>query len=152
MGARIWLDGDACPHMVREIVYKAVLRVRVPLVLVSNRYQRMPANPLFRLEVVGSGFDAADHFILREVCKGDLVVTADIPFSDQLVQKGAMVVTPTGEELDERNIKDKLATRNLMSELRGGLLIRGGGSSPGGREKRAFADAFDRLLTRLVKN
>lgn len=148
---KIWVDGDACPGDIRELIFRAAIRVGVEVSLVANRYRRLPQHPLIRLELVGDGFDAADQFILDKVSSGELVITADIPFAEQLVRKGAFVVTPSGEELDARNIGDRLATRNLMHELRTGYIIRGGSPSPGQREKRAFADTFDRLLTRALK-
>ena len=151
MGITIWIDGDACPNMIKEIVFKAALRVKAKVRLVANSYHKIPANQLFTLDVVDRSFDAADHFILGEMQSGDLVITADIPFADELIKQKGFVVTPKGEELNARNIGDKLATRNLLSELRGGLLIQGGAPPPGDKEKRAFADAFDRVLTRAIR-
>ena len=93
MGITIWIDGDACPNMIKEIVFKAALRVKAKVRLVANSYHKIPANQLFSLDVVDRSFDAADHFILGEMQPGDLVITADIPFADELIK-----ATPADDE------------------------------------------------------
>jgi len=150
MSLTIWIDADACPNMVKEVVYKAARRTESRVRLVANRYQRIPANPLFSLDVVDQSFDAADQFILERLSKADLVVTADVPFADEIIRKDCFALSPRGEEFNKKNIGDKLASRNLFSELRGGNLIQGGPPPLADRDKRQFADTFDRMLTKAL--
>lgn len=147
---RIWIDNDGCPRPVREVVLKAAERRSVAVVVVGNSFMRLPPSPLFRMQVVSGAFDAADHYIIEHVAAGDMVVTADIPLAAQIVAKDAKAVTPRGQVIEAHNAGELLATRNLLSELRGAGEVQGGPAAYGEGDKKRFANAFDRLLTSLM--
>ena len=144
---RIWVDADACPQVIKDILFRAAERAQVVTTLVSNMaLARTPASAFIRTIRVAKGFDGADQRIVQEVEPGDLVVTADLPLAAAVVARGAQALDPRGELYTEDNVGERLAMRNLMQELRsGGELL--GGPAPfriGDRQK--FANALDRLL------
>lgn len=145
---RIWVDADACPGVIREILFRAAERVGVSLILVANRPQKIPASRYVRTVQVPAGFDAADRRIAEEVEAGDVVVTADIPLAAQIVEKGAVALDPRGELYTTENVGERLATRDLMDELRSTGMVTGGPAALGKKERQAFANALDRLLAR----
>ncbi|HKJ00233.1 MAG TPA: YaiI/YqxD family protein [bacterium] len=146
---RIWIDADACPKMVKEFIFKAARRLGVPTTLVANKGLFLPQHPLIALVVVGGGVDEADHYIVDHCAENDLVVTADIPLASALVEKGVAVVSPRGTVYTPDNVKEALATRNLMQELRENGIMQGGPAPLGPNDKVQFANAFDREMTRL---
>jgi uncharacterized protein len=115
----IWVDADACPAVIKEILYRAADRLQLPLTLVANKLLRVPPSPYIRALQVPMGFDVADNHLVNVVAAGDIVVTADIPLAAQLVASGAWVLDPRGEVYDADNIQERLAMRNLMEGLRG---------------------------------
>ena len=145
---RIWVDADACPRAVKEILYRTAERRKVSLTFVANLLLQVPASPYIRSLRVGGGFDAADEEIVQLVEAGDLVVTADIPLAAHVIRKGGHALNPRGELYTEETVFDRLAVRNLMDELRSGGEILGGPSTFGPRESQAFANQLDRFLTR----
>ena len=145
---QIWVDADACPAPVKQILYRAAERVRVPLLLVANQPLRVPASAYVRTVQVPAGFDAADRHIAEHVAGGDIVVTSDIPLAAAAIERGGKVVTPPGEELTTENIGERLTVRDLMDELRGSGVVTGGPPAFGPRDRQAFANALDRLLAR----
>ena len=151
MSPHIWVDADACPNVVKEILFKAAQRRNVPLTLVANTPLRVPPSPLIDTVVVGAGFNVADNEIVRLVNPGDLVVTADIPLADAVVEKGATGLNPRGELYTEDNVKGLLRMRNLMEELRSGGLAQGGPAPLGPKDKQEFTNQLDRFLTRHAK-
>ncbi|WP_461515904.1 YaiI/YqxD family protein [Porticoccus sp.] len=142
----IWVDADACPNPIKDILFKAAQRCQVPLTLVANHTIRIPPSPLIKFRQVESGFDVADNHIAQLVTAGDIVVTGDIPLAADVVEKGAQVISPRGEHFTPANIRQRLAMRNLMEELRNTGEVRGGPSSMGNVERQQFANALDRLL------
>lgn len=148
-GPTIWVDADACPAAVREVLYRAAERTGVALVLVANQPQRVPRVANIRAVQVASGFDVADNEIVRRVAAGDLVVTADIPLAAEAIEKGAQVVTPRGEEHTAANIRARLGMRDFLDTLRGSGIHSGGPPPMTDRDKRAFANVLDRYLARL---
>lgn len=148
----IWVDADACPNPIKEILFRAADRRQVDLNLVANQSLRVPRSPRIRSLTVPQGFDVADDYILEQATPSDLVVTQDIPLAAALVEKGVAVVDPRGREYDARNIGERLSMRNFMDEMRGSGVNTGGPSAFGDREKQAFANSFDRILTRLLRN
>ena len=148
MTLRIWVDADACPNVIKDVLFKAALRRGVPMTLVANSRVQVPASPLIETIQVGSGFNEADDEIARRVRPGDLVVTADIPLADAVVTKGATGLNPRGELYTEDNVKGLLRMRNLMEELRSGGLAQGGPPPIGPRDKQLFTNQLDRFLTR----
>jgi uncharacterized protein YaiI (UPF0178 family) len=147
---KIWVDADACPGAVRDILFRAAERVQVPLTLVANKPLRTPPSPWIRAIQVPAGFDIADERIAAAVEAGDLVVTADIPLAAAAIDKGGHVLDPRGERLTPDNIRERLALRGFMEELRAGGVQTGGPAPFGARDQKAFADQLDRLLQRLV--
>jgi uncharacterized protein YaiI (UPF0178 family) len=145
---RIWIDADACPNVIKEIVFRASERTKTAVVVVANKPIRIPLTGLVSTIQVPHGFDMADEQILRDVMPNDIVITADIPFADVAILKGAFVIDPRGDLYDKENIKDRLATRNLMEGLRDAGLVRGGPKSLSLKDRQAFANKLDKFLQR----
>jgi len=148
---RIWVDADACPNTVKSILYRAAERVGLELTLVANHALRVPASPYIRTLQVPGGFDVADNWITQRVEPGDLVITADIPLASAVIDQGATALNPRGELYTPENIRERLAMRNLMEELRSTGVVTGGPSALGDRERQAFANQLDRLLAQRPK-
>jgi uncharacterized protein YaiI (UPF0178 family) len=143
----IWVDADACPGVIKEILFRAAQRVRVPLTLVANRQLHTPPSPLIQTVVVPHGFDVADEKIVDQVSEGDLVITADIPLAAKVIEKGARALDPRGTFYDEENIQERLSLRNFMDELRSTGVETGGPPAFSQGDRRAFANQLDRFLT-----
>ncbi|MBW1878244.1 MAG: DUF188 domain-containing protein [Deltaproteobacteria bacterium] len=122
----IWIDADAAPRACKDVLFRASQRKKVSLVLVANSYQTVPKLNWIRFVQVGKGFDVADDYIVEHCAAGDLVITNDIPLADQVIDKGAAVIRPRCEELDAKNVKQRLAQRDFLDELRGGGVVTGG--------------------------
>lgn len=146
---RVWIDADACPKAAKDQVVKFALKRRFQVVLVAGQAQVKPAFACVRLIVVPSGPDAADDYLVEHSAPGELVICSDIPLADRLIKKGVAVLDPRGREFDERNMGERLAVRNLLSDLRDQGQMGGGQAPYGERERQAFANALDRILTRL---
>ena len=145
---RIWVDADACPQVIKEILYRAAERVHVLTTLVANSALRIPPSDFIRTVRVSQGSDVADHRIVQEVEPGDLVVTADIPLAAAVIARGAHALDPRGELYSEDNVRERLAIRNLMQDLRATGTLIDGPAPFGPRERRLFADHLDHVLTR----
>jgi uncharacterized protein YaiI (UPF0178 family) len=145
---RIWVDADACPNAIKEILFRAAERVRVRLTLVANQHLKTPRSLYIGSMQVPAGFDVADHRIIQMVQPGDLVVTADIPLAALVVEKGGHALDPRGDLYTQENIGERLAIRNLLDELRSSGLETGGPPSLNKRDRQAFANQLDKLLTR----
>jgi uncharacterized protein len=148
MVKHLWVDADAAPVAVKAILFRAAVRVGVPLTLVANQPIATPPSPLIRTVRVGRGFDVADGYIAAHVQPGDLVITADIPLAAQAVERGAEALDPRGERFTPENIRERLALRNFMDVLRGAGEVTGGPKPFGPADRQAFANALDRLLAR----
>jgi uncharacterized protein YaiI (UPF0178 family) len=148
---RVWIDADACPKAAKDQVVRFALKRRFEVLLVAGQAQVKPAYSCVRLIVVPSGPDAADDYLVEHALPGELVICSDVPLADRLVKKGVAALDPRGREFDERNMGDKLAVRNLFTELREQGQVGGGQPPYGERDKQAFANALDRILTRLSK-
>ncbi len=148
---RIWVDADACPGAIKEILFRAADRVRVELTLVANHPMRTPRSPYVKSMLVGAGFDVADRRIAELVEEGDLVITADIPLAADVVGKGAIALNPRGDLYDEESVGEALAMRNLMDELRSGGMVTGGPAPLGKTDRQAFANQLDRILARQLQ-
>ncbi len=149
---RMWVDADAAPQPVKEIVARAALRLEIDTFFVANQRLYTPANNPFTTSVrVEGGPDVADDHIAREARAGDLAVTADIPLAARLVEKGVKVVDPRGAEYTAENIGERLSVRDFMDGLRSTGVETGGPSAYGTREKQAFAATFERVLARLMR-
>ena len=148
---RIWVDADACPGAVRDIVLRAAERLRVPTVFVANKRLALPRSEVVSSVQVGAGLDVADQHIAANAQAGDLAVTQDIPLAALLVARGAVVMDPRGELFSPENIDERLSVRNFMQELREGGVMTGGPAGFSAQAKQQFAATFDRELTRLRK-
>jgi len=143
---KIWVDADACPAAIKDILYRAANRVQVHLTLIANQMLRSPPSPWIRALQVPAGFDVADRRIVEEVAAGDLVVTADVPLAAQVIAKGARVLDPRGELLDAGNIDERLGLRNFLEGLRSSGVDTGGPAAFSAGDRQAFANQLDRLL------
>jgi uncharacterized protein YaiI (UPF0178 family) len=148
---KIWVDADACPAVIKEILYRAADRAQVPLTLIANQMLRVPTSPWIRALQVPSGFDVADQRIVQEVAAGDLVITADVPLAALVIAKGACVLDPRGDLLDTSNIEERLTMRNFMDGLRSGGVDTGGPAAFSAADRQAFGNRLDGLLARQVR-
>jgi uncharacterized protein YaiI (UPF0178 family) len=149
---KIWIDADATPRDVKEIVFRAAKRLSIPTVLVANQQLQGPAgNPMVTAVRVGGGPDVADQYIASEAATGDLVVTQDIPLAALLVPRGIAVLDPRGVEHTMETIGERLSIRNFMEQARTSGMVTGGPPPWDARAKQAFAAALDRALTRLLR-
>lgn len=149
---RVWVDADACPKAAKEQLIKFALKRKFDVLLVAGQSQIKPAFACIRLIVVPSGPDAADDYLVEHAQPGELVICSDVPLADRLVKKGVAALDPRGREFDERNMGDRLAVRNLFTDLREQGQVGGGQAAYGERDRQAFANALDRLLTQLMKS
>jgi uncharacterized protein len=143
----IWIDGDACPVVIRDILFRAAIRRGIDATLVANQAVPVPRSPHIRCLQVPHGFDQADDEIVRRIASGDIVVTGDIPLAAAAIARGARVLSPRGEPFTAENIGQRLAMRNLMDQLRSTGAVHGGPAPLDQRDRQAFANALDRLLT-----
>jgi len=143
---RIWVDADACPNVIKEILFRAAERLHIPLVLVANSFLRTPPSPYISSIRVGAGFDVADNTIVRKMETGDLVITADIPLASAVINQGGHALNPRGEFYSRENIEERLSMRNFMDELRGTGVNTGGPATLSRKDRQAFANQLDRFL------
>ena len=144
---QIWVDADACPGEVKELLFRAAKRTKTKVTLVANRAMRTPRSEFVDSLLVPAGMNVADRRIVERVQPGDLVITADIPLAAQVVAKGGQALDPRGELYTEANVGERLAVRNLLDELRGGGQITGGPANFTAKDRQAFANQLDRWLT-----
>jgi len=145
---QIWVDADACPGVIKAILYRAAERAQIPLVLVANQALYTPPSPWIRVVQVPRGFDVADNHIVSVAEPGDLVITADIPLAAAVVEKGASALNPRGELYSRENIRELLDMRNFMDTLRSSGVETGGPAAFSQRDRQAFANQLDRVLAR----
>jgi uncharacterized protein YaiI (UPF0178 family) len=143
---RIWVDADACPNVIKDILFRAAERAHICLTLVANQPVRIPPSPYIKALQVPSGFDVADDRIVELTEAGDLVVTADIPLAAGVIEKGGHALDPRGEIYTRDNIRERLAVRKLMDELRSSGVDTGGPATFSNADRQAFASKLDRFL------
>jgi uncharacterized protein YaiI (UPF0178 family) len=143
---QIWIDADACPRPIKDILFRAAERRKPMLILVANQPLQTPASHYIKTIQVAAGFDVADNHIAQAVHAGDLVITADIPLAAAVIEKGAHALNPRGELYTEGNIKARLSMRNFMDELRGSGVNTGGPAPLSQSDRQAFANQLDRFL------
>jgi uncharacterized protein YaiI (UPF0178 family) len=143
---KIWVDADACPKVIKEILFRAADRVEIPLTLVANQQIPVPGSPHIRSIQVASGFDVADNYIVQQVDVGDLVITADIPLADEVITKGGLALNPRGELYTRENIRQRLNMRDFMETMRASGMDTGGPPAFNQADRMAFANQLDRLL------
>ena len=147
--ATIWVDADACPKALREIILKAAKRVAVKAIFVANHNLGIPITSYSSFVQVSSGFDVADDYIAEQISAGDLLISNDIPLADQAITAGALVINMRGEELTKANIKSRLNLRDFMDTMRSSGVQTGGPPPLSQRDRANFANALDRFLARL---
>ena len=148
---QIWVDADACPGPIREIIAKAAHKRSITTTFVANHNFSLPNSPSVKLYQVPAGFDEADKEIERRVSEGDLVITADIPLASDVIEKAALVLTPRGERYTQNNIKQRLQMRDFMETMRSSGAQTGGPPALSLTDRKHFSDQLDRLLTRAQK-
>lgn len=149
---KIWVDADACPKVIKEILFRAAERRRIITLLVANQTLRCPPSPYIKTLRVGAGFDVADNEIVKRLQTGDLVVTADIPLAAEAIEKGGHALNPRGEFYTKQNIGEWLAMRDFMAELRGSGVNTGGPPVFNQSDRLAFANQLDRFLAKHVSS
>ena len=147
----VWVDADACPRVIRDILVRAAQRARVMTTFVANQRVPLPPGPFLSSIQVSSGFDVADNEIVARVASGDLVVTQDIPLAAEVIEKGALAVTPRGELLDTSNVRSRLNMRDFMDTMRASGVQTGGPPPLSQTERQAFANVLDRYLAGSLK-
>jgi len=147
----VWVDADACPNAIKEVLFKAANRTQVPLILVANHYIKVPPSPVIKALQVESGFDVADDYIAAKVEANDLVITSDIPLASEVIEKQGHVITARGDIYDKTNIKQKLNMRDFMDTMRSSGEHHGGQAAFSAKDKQTFANALDRYLSRYGK-
>jgi uncharacterized protein YaiI (UPF0178 family) len=145
---QIWVDADACPRVVKDILFRAAQRREIMTTLVANQSLSVPASPWVRAVQVSSGFDVADDHIVQSCSQGDLVITSDIPLAAEVIEKGALVITPRGERFTANNIGARLNMRDFMEEMRSTGALSGGPPPLSHADRTEFANALDRMLAR----
>ena len=143
---KIWVDADACPKVIKEILYRVAERTKIEVSLVANQSLVTPPSAFIKSIRVSSGFDVADNFIVQQVKQNDLVITADIPLAAEVIEKGGHALNPRGELYSTETIKQKLVMRDLMDELRGSGEVTGGPPPLNQRDRREFANQLDRFV------
>ena len=151
MAIEILVDADACPSVIRDILFRAAIKRHVPLLLVANQAISIPASPWITRYQVSSGFDKADDEIVQRVEPNDVVITQDIPLAAEVLEKGGHVLTPRGERYTSNNIRQRLQMRDFMETMRSSGQHTGGPPPLNHADRKAFADALDSLLTRLSR-
>jgi uncharacterized protein YaiI (UPF0178 family) len=144
----IWVDGDACPGVIKEILFRAAERLQVPMTLIANKALRTPRSQFIRTLQVPHGFDVADDEIAKRVAAGDLVITADIPLASAVIARGAHALNPRGEFYTPDNISERLALRDYLTELRDSGVRTGGPAPLDHTDRKRFADQLDRFLAK----
>ncbi len=147
---QIWVDADACPGVIKEIIFRAAERRQIPTMLVANQMLRTPPSKFIRAIQVPSGFDVADAHIVEQVLPGDLVITADIPLASLVIGRGGHALNPRGELYTTATIQERLSMRNFMEELRSAGVETGGPSAFSQADRQAFANQLDRFLAKIA--
>lgn len=146
---QIWVDADACPGVIKEIIYRAAERKQIKTTLVANQMLRTPPSKFIRAIQVASGFDVADAHIVDQLSTGDLVVTADIPLAAQVIERGAHAINPRGELYSTATIRERLNMRDFMEGLRAAGIETGGPAAFSQADRQAFANQLDRFLAKI---
>jgi len=149
---KIWVDADACPGVIKEILFRAAQRTRVDLTLVANQTVRIPPSQHIKMIQVASGFDVADNEIVKRVKPGDLVITGDIPLAAEVIEKGGSALNPRGELYTADNIKNRLTMRDFMDTLRSSGIDTGGPPALNQGDRKAFANQLDRFLSKHARS
>ncbi len=147
----IWVDADACPVVIKEILFKAAVRTKILVTLVANHSLRTPPSAYIKFIQVGSGFDVADDEIVKRVEEGDLIITSDIPLAADAIDKGALSLSPRGELFTKENIKGRLNVRDFLDTMRSSGLEIGGPPPLNQGDRKAFANHLDAILSKQLR-
>ena len=142
----IWVDADACPVVIKDILYRAAHRAQIPMTLVANHALTTPPSPYIKTQTVSSGFDVADDEIVKQVVTGDLIITSDIPLADEVIEKGAKALSPRGELFTKANIKARLNIRDFMDTMRASGVHSGGQAPLNQTDRQNFANHLDTII------
>ncbi|SEL86596.1 hypothetical protein SAMN05216262_12730 [Colwellia chukchiensis] len=145
---KIWVDADACPVVIKEILFRAAERTQTPTILIANHYLKVPPSKMISFVQVSTGFDVADNEIVKRAAPKDLVITADIPLAAEVVEKGCLALNPRGELYTLSNIRQRLNMRDFMDTLRASGIETGGAPPISQSDRQAFANNLDKLLAR----
>jgi hypothetical protein len=145
----IWIDGDACPKAIKQILFRAAIKRKIPLFIVANHLSNIPPSPFIKRVVVESGFDVADNYIIMHTEVHDLVITADIILADLIIEKDAMALNPRGTLYSKQNIKQILAMRNMNESLRNNGMIQGGTHQLSAKDIQSFSNNLDKIITQF---
>lgn len=148
----IWVDADACPNVIKEILFRAAERTQIAVTLVANQYLRVPPSRFIRAMVVPKGFDVADNEIVRLCEPGDLVITADIPLAAEVLEKGAAALNPRGERYSDATIRERLTMRDFMETMRASGVQTGGPNTLNQRDRQQFAAELDKWLLSVKRS
>lgn len=148
----IWVDADACPVAIKEILFRAAQRTKIPTTLIANHFMKTPPSRYIKFIQVASGFDVADNEIVKRLNAGDIVITADIPLAAEVIEKGGQAINPRGELYTTENIKARLTMRDFMETMRSSGVMTGGPEALNQGDRKAFADQLDRLLAQYTTN
>jgi len=148
---KIWIDADACPKVIKEVIFKASFRLQLPVCLVANSFMAIPLSPIITSIQVDKGADRADQYIVDNISDEDLVITADIPLAALIVEKGALAINPRGELYTEENVGERLSMRDFMQDLRDGGMNTGGPAPFSAKDKESFTNSFNRIITKMMK-
>jgi uncharacterized protein len=149
---KIWVDADACPVVIKEILYKAAVRTETQITLVANQFIKTPPSKYIHCLQVKSGFDVADNEIVQRLAAGDLVITSDIPLADEVITKGGQALSPRGELFSKENIKSRLGIRDFMETLRSSGIQTGGPAALNQNDRKLFAGHLDKWLVKKQRN
>lgn len=148
---QIWIDADACPNPIKEIIYRVANRKQIVTTLVANQWLNIPSSPYIKMQQVEKGFDIADNMIVKQVQANDLVVTSDIPLAADVLNKQANVLSPRGERYTVDTIKERLVMRDFMETMRASGVQSGGPAPFSVKDREQFANQLDKLITQLYK-
>ncbi len=149
---KVWVDADACPGVIKEILFKAASRTQIHTTLVANHSMHIPPSPYIQFIHVPSGFDVADNEIVKHIEKGDLLISTDIPLADEVIDKGAVVLSPRGELLTKENIRARLNMRDFLDTLRSSGVDTGGQAAMNQNDRMMFANQLDKILSKALKS
>ena len=149
---KIWIDADACPKPVKEVIFKTSARLKIKVILVANNYLNIPLSPLLEFIQVDEGADVADDYIADNCEAVDIVITQDIPLADRVVKKGALAIDPRGDVHTEETIQERLSVRDFMTELRDNGMITFGPAAFSDKDKIKFNNSLDREITKRLSN
>ncbi|GAB5379021.1 MAG: YaiI/YqxD family protein [Aliiglaciecola sp.] len=149
---KIWVDADACPNVIKDILFKAAQRTGVEMMLVANQYIKVPPAKNISSLQVSAGFDVADDEIVKRCENNDLIITSDIPLAAEVIEKGCLALSPRGELLDKQNVRSRLNIRDFMDTMRASGVNTGGPPALSQSDRQNFANHLDRILTQNLKN